>query len=124
MSVEHEIAKSEWSRFGEQFTAQHRGWLTSAVRRSPRGKEHELWHDAALEAVQIDAPLLSCTARTLESDHGAVVTLTSEAPSRVLALSTDDGGHAGLRVETEDGGTTELRFRVSAAPETVDGLVE
>jgi hypothetical protein len=124
-----EIARSHWESFGPAFTDQHRGWLVSALRRSPEGTVHLLWREAALEKVAIETRTsparLVCVAHTRERAQGpaTVVSLTSDGPERVHALFTEEGAHAGVSVETADGGVTELRFRVAAHPDSVDGLL-
>jgi len=126
---EREIHSSEWPSFGVRFSDQHHGWLTRAVRREPTGVEHVLWTDAALERLAIGAGgepgAVRVTAITPDARTGAGAHLEActDAPRRVLVLETDDGRHAGLRVEDADGGATELRFRVSARPNTVNGVL-
>lgn len=121
-----EIPAGDWPGFGARFSDAHHGWLTRAVRREPGGgPAHLLWTDAALETVRLDGAL-TLTASTPDARRGAGAHLeaSADAPRRVLVLETDDGRHAGLRVEDADGGVTELRFRISALPGTVDGLLE
>jgi hypothetical protein len=122
--IEREIAVSDWATFGARFTDQHRGWLVSATRRTASGVEHFLWKDEALESVSIDPKTgaIVFSARTVEHGTGATITVSSGTPRRLVELATDEGGHAGLRIDTADGGSTELHFRVSALPETVNGM--
>jgi hypothetical protein len=127
---EREILAGHWSSFGARFSDQHHGWLTRAVRREATGVEHVLWTDAALERLAIggdgDHGAVTVTAITPDARTGAGAHLAActDAPRRVVVLETNDGRHAGLRIEDAGGGVTELRFRVSARPNTVNGVLE
>jgi hypothetical protein len=46
-----------------------------------------------------------------------------EGVTRIFLLQTDDGADSALELESADGTRTILRFRASARPETVDGIV-
>lgn len=46
-----------------------------------------------------------------------------EAVTRIFLQRTGDGADAALELESADGTKTILRFRASALPETVDGIV-
>lgn len=131
MTREREIAAADWPTFGPRFSDAHHGWLTEAIRREPSGAEHRLWDDAALEKVELGGDgggfgVLIVTAVTPDARHGpgARLRAVADAPARVTVIETDDGRHAGFRVEDEAGGETEIRFRVSAQPELVDGVLD
>ena len=128
---EREIAVGEWPAFGPRFSDAHHGWLTEAIRREPTGVEHRLWNDAALERIELGGDgggfgVLIVTGVTPDGRRGpgARLRATVDAPARVTVLETEDGRHAGVRVEDEAGGATEIRFRVSARPELVDGVID
>jgi len=55
---------------------------------------------------------------------GEHLTHMIEAATRVYIERTDDGADAALQVESADGTRAILRFRATALPETVDGIVE
>jgi hypothetical protein len=119
-----EIPREAWAARLEEFTAAHRGWLTSV----------DVLDPALGAQPEIDKlPLIGVAA---EQAHGGPVSIrisagrspveyithAIEAPSRIYVERREDGAELALEIESADGTKTILRFRVAALPETVDGI--
>ena len=119
-----EIARAEWARRLNEFTAVHDGWLVSVDVLSP---------DIGAERQIDNVPLLGVSADRINHDGSVAVSVARPGGAhfthvirqvkRIYIEQTDDGADAGLQIESGDGTRTIVRFRVVALPETVDGFV-
>jgi Family of unknown function (DUF5335) len=120
-----EIPREAWGQRLNEFTRTHEGWLVSLDILGPDlGAQHEV----------DNLPLLGVSAdrtnhdRTIEvsvaRSAGEHLTHMIEAATRIYIERTDDGADAALQIESADGTRAILRFRATALPETVDGIVE
>lgn len=128
-----QIPVDEWDEFCEEFTVQHRGWLTTIG----------LADTQAVDANPLNPPL-KIVAKQLAFEeiipkyrNGAEVKLSItvgeqqwrmthvvHGPLQIWAEQSEEGAHRGLRVDSAMGKTLLLRFRVASLPETLDGLAE
>lgn len=95
-----EVPRADWVRSLERFSREHRAWLAFVE----PGAEHPL------RGVELEAP------------GRLAIRFADESPDVIVgeprALRIDESG---LDIESPQG-VTRLRFRVSAAPEALDGL--
>lgn len=117
-----EIDRSRWLAFLEGFGRQHRRWLVTMERTDPDGRHETLAHEVPLESIGL-------------SREGDVVTFFGgrgkagpqkekvKSPMRILLEVREDGAHEGLRIEQSNGGITDVRFRTSAHPEQLNGII-
>ena len=119
-----EIPRDAWAQTFNEFTAIHEGWLVSLDVLGPElGAQPEI-HNLPLLGVSADRidddGTISISAACSAAGH---ITHMIHAVTRVYIERTDDGADAAVQVESADGTTTILRFRATALPETVDGVV-
>lgn len=119
-----EIPHEAWAQRLNDFTAIHEGWLVSLDVLGPEiGAQPEI----------VNQPLLGVSADRVDHD-GTIVVSVMLSPSghfshivhdvtRIYIERADDGADAALEIESVDGTRTILRFRATALPETVDGIV-
>ena len=119
-----EIPREEWIRRLNEFTAIHEGWLVSLdILGVELGAQPEI----------DNLPLLGVSADRVNHDGTIVVSVALsrnehfthiiEAVTRIYLERTDDGAEVALQIESADGTKAILRFRATALPETVDGVV-
>ena len=119
-----EIPREAWVEQLNEFTAIHEGWLVSLDVLGPEiGAQPEI----------INLPLLGVSADRIDHDRAIAVSVMVSATghfthmihgvTRIYIKRADDGADAALEIESADGTRTILRFRVTALPETVDGIV-
>jgi hypothetical protein len=117
-----EIARVDWPKALNEFSAMHEGWLVSLdILSADFGAQPEI----------ADVPLLGIT---FEPEARGVITIAAarslvdhvthsvRAPTRIWIERTDAGADAALQVESADGMRAVLRFKTAALPETVDGV--
>lgn len=119
-----EVPRQDWTRTLNEFAAIHQGWLISLEVLSPEmGAQREI-HNLPLlgvSAEQIDGNgTITISAARSAGEH---VSHTIHVPTRMHIERTDQGADVALQVESGDGVRTILRFRVTALPETLDGIV-
>jgi hypothetical protein len=116
-----EIPHDEWTEFFDRFGQQHHEWLITI----------EVL-DAALGAQTVaeNLPLQGISADLKGNGNDVILINAGESlnhsitnPTRVYLKSNAQGAHEAVEFETQSGTTTLLRFRVSAMPETVDGVL-
>jgi hypothetical protein len=119
-----EIPREDWIRRLNEFTAVHEGWLVSLdILGVELGAQPEI----------DNLPLLGVSADRVNHDGTIVVSVALsrnehfthiiEAVTRIYLERTDDGAEVALQIESADGTKAILRFRATALPETVDGVV-
>jgi hypothetical protein len=119
-----EIPREEWIRRLNEFTAIHEGWLVSLdVLSAELGAQPEIDNlpllGVSADRVNHDGTVAVSVARS-RSEH---FTHIIEAVTRIHIERTDDGADAALQIESSDGTRAILRFRATALPETLDGIV-
>ena len=117
-----EIPREAWVEQLNEFTAIHEGWLVSVDVLAPEiGAQPEI----------VNLPLLAVSADRIDHDGAIAVSVLSATEhlthmihgvTRIYIERADDGADAALEIESVDGTRTILRFRVTALPETVDGI--
>jgi hypothetical protein len=116
-----EIARADWPRTLEAFSAIHEGCRVSLEILSPEiGAQPEI----------ADLPLVGTT---FEPAHDGAIVIAAggsaanqidhiiRAPQRLWIAHTASGADAALEVESADGAKTILRLTTPVRPETVDG---
>ena len=119
-----EIPRRDWTRRLNEFTAIHEGWLVSLDILGA-----ELGAQPAID----NLPLVGISADRTDHDGTIVVSVARsrtehfthivEAVTRIYLERTDDGADAALQIESADDTKAILRFRATALPEAVDGVV-
>jgi len=124
-----EIPRSEWHRFCETFTRNHRGWRvtialidTALLESMPEARAHPLTRELPFHGITEESP---------EHDRAMVVT-AGDGPHHLTHTIRDgqhlflerraNGADVGLRIDARSGQSTLLRFRTAARPEALDGL--
>jgi hypothetical protein len=119
-----EIPREAWAQRLNEFTAIHEGWLVSLDVLGPEiGAQPEI----------VNQPLLGVSADRVDHDETIVVSVMLSptghfthmihGATRIYIERADDGAAAALAIESIDGTRTILRFRATALPETVDGIM-
>jgi hypothetical protein len=119
-----EIPREDWAHRLNEFTTIHEGWLVSLdVLRLDLGAQPEIVNlpllGVSVDRVNHDGTIAVSVAR-LGSEH---FTHLIEDVTHVYIERTDEGADAALQIESADGTRAILRFRATALPETVDGIV-
>lgn len=118
-----EIPRQDWIRTLNEFAAIHKGWLISLDVLNPEiGAQHEV-NNLPLTGVSADevegAVTVTISAARSAAEH---LSHTIHAPTRMHIQRTDEGADVALQIQSADGTKTILRFRVTALPETLDGI--
>jgi hypothetical protein len=119
------IPKDQWSDVWRGFASRHRGWLARVLVLRDG--------DAANggRALAVDAPCgrsswrrrgREAHIRILVGEDDRHIAQPVLHPRALMLEHRLDGSEAGLRIEDAEGARTLVRFRVIAAPETLDGL--
>ena len=119
-----EVPREAWARTLNEFTAIHEGWLMSLEVLSPIIGAHPEISNLPLLGVSADR-VDHDDAITISAARGAAdyTTHTIRAATRVYIERREDGADVALQIESADGTKTILRFRATALPETLDGVV-
>jgi len=118
-----EIPSEFWVPWADGFSLIHKGWLVSLDVLDPEiGAQPEI----------DNLPLIGVSAEGADHDRRISVSVGRSATehfthsihdvTRLYVERTDEGDDAALEIESVDGARTVLRFRVTALPETVDGI--
>jgi hypothetical protein len=119
-----ELARADWTRALNAFSAAHEGWLVSLDILSP---------DIGAQPEITDLPLVGATFEPAGDGTIAVaagrpatghIMHMIDAPSHIWVERTDSGADAALEIESADGTKAILRLRTAARPETVDGIAQ
>ena len=119
-----EVPREAWVRTLDEFTRLHEGWLVSIeVLKADLGAQSEIE----------ELPLLGISADRLEHDGTIAISVARsgrehlthfvQAVTRMHREQTAAGADVALQLESADGTRTIIRFRVAAAPETVNGIL-
>ncbi len=120
-----EIPHAAWAHTLNEFTAIHEGWLVSLDVLAPTiGAQLEI-NNLPLLGVSVDRvdhdEAITISAARAAAEH---ITHTIRAATRVYIERREDGADVALQIESADGTKTILRFRATALPETLDGVVD
>ncbi len=122
MSVQ-EISRKEWTAFCNSFSQQHQGWLVSLeVVSDDLGV---IARYLPLEDIRVDKragskDILSIrVGKTPDKCLSHIVI----APAQIKLEQTEKGAHQALEIQSATGATTLLRFRTTALPEMIDGVI-
>jgi hypothetical protein len=119
-----EIAHEAWAQTLNEFTAIHEGWLVSLDVLAPTIGAQLAINNLPLLGVSVDRvdhhDAITISAARAAAEH---MTHTIRAATRVYIERREDGADVALQIESADGTTTILRFRATALPETLDGVV-
>ena len=119
-----EIPSYEWARFFDEFSRLHRGWLVTVELLGPEIGDQVQARNLPLDGITVDPNEVGEDQITIiagnRSDSRISHTIT--APSRVWIKQSDEGADEAVEIEAFDGATL-LRFRSTALPETVDGVL-
>jgi uncharacterized protein DUF5335 len=120
----HTVPRSEWESFLESFGRAHEGWLSSLEVARPG----ETAAVVAFEMPLVDVKLERSSAHAddviaigLRAPDGARVTHVMRKPIAVALDVAASGADAGMHIRSA-ADTMRLRFRVAAAPESLDGV--
>jgi uncharacterized protein DUF5335 len=117
-----EIARSDWERSLDAFSAVHEGWLVSLQVLSPELGAQPVITDLPLVGVTLDDEQAQGIAIAAERSAGEHATHFVAAPTHVWVERTEEGADVALEIESSDGSRTLLSLKTPARPETVDGL--
>jgi hypothetical protein len=123
MSI-REIPPGEWQVFLEEFSRQHRAWLTSVDRLGPGTDRHTEVLDRPLGWVttdKVDRGIVGIQI-SFQQDSPASDAVHVDAPTRLRVEETPEGLTRALVIEDEHGERTRVRLRVPAPPGLLDGV--
>jgi hypothetical protein len=107
-----EIPRDQWTRFFDDFSKQHEGWIVNwEVLDRKLGDQEKT---SRLPLVGISADLKGSRPRIEVMVGGrldAHVTQIIESPKRVLFKQPDQPGHEAIEIESDDGSATLITFR-------------
>jgi hypothetical protein len=119
-----EVPREAWLSTLDEFTRLHEGWLVSL---------DVLKADLGAQSAIEELPLLGISADRLEHDGTIAISVARsgsehlthfvQAVTRMYREQRPDGADVALQLESADGTRTIIRFRVAAAPETVNGIL-
>jgi hypothetical protein len=119
-----EISRRDWSGRLDEFSRMHEGWLVSLdivmARSIGAQREFRQMPLVGITAEPIDGGTITIAVAEPAGGH---VTHTIHSPTHVFLDRTEKGANAALEIESADGMKAILRFRTTALPETVDGVV-
>ncbi len=124
------IRSEEWASNLAQLADRHRGWLASILvmpiedveMQAPRPRVHEVAVDRPLQDVIFATPEPESEIRIIAGEGSDVLEHAIAGPRSVKLEYNPEGNVMGLRIDDARGQSTLVRFRVAAAPETLDGL--
>ena len=123
-TLEFDVARDQWAAFLEEFSSDHRSWLTTVERCDPSGATDVLARDVPLASVTLE-PSGRLTLRirvtftgSEQADPGAVDILDPVA----LRLVEPPRRVPSLEIHHASGLCTRVRFRNVSLPEILDGM--
>ena len=116
-----EIPPEEWHSFFNGFSRQHAGWLITLAVTQSNKKSTEV-RGRRLQDISSDH-LDHEIYLTVARNDGWQVASRIRDPARVVFHRDLKGAHEGLDIKSADGTLTSIRFRVTARPETLDGVL-
>lgn len=129
--MEHLIEPEDWGAFCADFSREHGGWLgtvgviaTTLLDADPSAGDaaHPISGEVPFHGIDLEEggeTVLAISA----GDPPRHLVHRVRRPQRVFMLEGEGGRHGGLRIDAADGDSTLLLFRVTVAPEVVDGTV-
>ncbi len=118
-----EIPPEEWHSFFNGFSRQHEGWLVTVTVTLPTRQRSEARNyrlgNISSDQLKPGHEIYLTVAR----NDGWRVASGIKDPARVVLRRDLDGAHEGLDINSADGTLTSIRFRVTARPETLDGVL-
>jgi Family of unknown function (DUF5335) len=117
-----EIARSDWEKSLDAFSAVHEGWLISLEVLSPGFGAQPVMTNLPLVGITLDDPEGQGIAIAAERSAGEHTTHFVPAPARLWLERTDDGVDVALQIEAADGTRAIVQLKTPARPETVDGI--
>jgi len=117
-----EIARSDWEKSLDAFSAVHEGWLISLEVLSAGLGAQPLITDLPLVGVTLDDREGQSIAIAAERSAKEHTTHFVPAPARLWLERTDDGVDVALQIEAADGTRTIVELKTPARSETVDGV--
>jgi uncharacterized protein DUF5335 len=117
-----EIARTDWEKSLDTFSAVHEGWLVSLEVLSPALGAQPVLTDLPLVGVTLDDQRGDGIAIAAERSAGEHTTHFVAFPAHVWLERTDEGVDVALQIESADGTRAILELKTPARPETVDGM--
>jgi hypothetical protein len=119
-----EIPHYEWIRFFEEFSRRHAGWLTTVELLQPELGDQIQARDLPLMGIAVEPDEVAEDQITimLGTSPSARISHTISKPSHVWLKQTDEGADEALQIQSF-GGIALVRFRTTALPEVVNGIV-
>jgi hypothetical protein len=115
------IPQRDWGSRLDEFSRMHEGWLASlAIMTQPNGELREFRQMPLVGVTAGPSGGITIAVAEATGDH---VTHTIYSPKQVLLEMTEAGADAALEINSVDGSKAILRFRRTALPESVDGVV-
>jgi hypothetical protein len=117
-----EIARTDWERALDAFSAMHEGWLVTLEVVSPTIGAQPVMTNMPLVGVTLEdreAQGIAIAAERTPDDHATHFVAT---PAHVWVERTEDGSDVALQIESSDGSRAILELKTPARPETVDGV--
>jgi uncharacterized protein DUF5335 len=117
-----EIPRPDWSRFLDEFSRAHRGWLMTVEEESPEGRR-ELVREVPLSGVSAALGGSRSDITIIAGPRETEWTHRIDFPAALRLKKTPDGAEAGIEADSAGGMRTTIRFRSAVLPETVDGML-
>jgi hypothetical protein len=119
-----EIPRRDWSGRLDEFSRMHEGWLVSLdiVMAQSIGAQRE-FRQLPLVGITAEPSGGGTISIAVAEPTGDQVTHMIHSPTHVFVDKTETGANAALEIESADGTKAVLRFRTTALPETVDGVL-
>ena len=118
-----EVPRREWSSRLDEFSRIHDGWLVSLVIKAKSAGEQREFRLMPLVGITAEPTDGGTISIAVAEPTGENLTHMIHAPPRGSVEETDAGATAALEIESADGTKAVLRFRTTARPETVDGVL-
>lgn len=133
MKKRTEIAKGLWQSFCDSYTRQHLGWIVKVDVYEPSLPESgDADPSSSLKEVATDLVFQGLALQDGDSHPELMVTFASDGtlftfrlrhPTHIVAIETPAGQHEGLLLHDKTGGLVQIKFRVPATPELLDGYI-
>lgn len=120
------IPRDEWPGFCEQFSSQHRGWLTTIDKaetsRTDVGRTRTLAVELPLRQLVLEQRDQGYDLMLIAGISPEHFTCVIHQPAQISLDQGSDGEHAGLTIHEASGQTTVVRFRTAVNPEMLDDV--
>ena len=115
----HDVPRTEWPKFLDQFNRQHRAWLAT-VHGMEHGRPVTRVPSVPIQSVTLVSELAE---ETLRLTLGNGISLCAPRPRALRVQESDEEGiERALEIETVDGALIRIAFRAVARPDQLDGL--